>query len=111
MYKTKAMKSTAKLFDAYQEKHFELILQYVKDMLQRKGEQYNALTTFNENMPFGDKSFATLVWIKAHRAASLTEGQRTPVGDDALDDVLLDLIVYTMTWMAYRRALVEADNK
>lgn len=81
------------------------VLDELTDLWKSKGYDYNQLTTFMENMPFGDMSWGTLCWIKAHRAASLVMKGLTgeiPVYD-TLNEVLLDLIVYAAGWIAFRR--------
>lgn len=74
-------------------------------LLSGKGEDYNVLTTFIQNMPFGDFSWGTLCWIKAHRAAAIThkEFKGGKPMFDALNDVIMDLVVYAIAWLAFRR--------
>lgn len=82
------------------------VLKQVQYMLDNKGGDYNQLTTFIENMPFGDLSWATLCWIKAHRVASILrkEMQGQQATYDGINDIILDLAVYAIGWLAFRKS-------
>lgn len=98
-------------------RQFELFTQHAEEMqavvvalsqlLTHKGTDYNQLTTFIENMPFGDYSWATLCWIKAHRAASLVSklSQGNDPEFDPIDDVIRDLAAYAIAWLAFRSVM------
>jgi hypothetical protein len=86
------------------------VFEQAADLLGNKGQDYNQMVPFLANMPFGDQSWATLCWIKAHRAASLVlkgSSGGAPVFDP-LNDVLMDLVVYAAAWLAFRRLHSEA---
>ena len=105
---TEDMKASATELDDRMNQKFAGIVTEVSSMMARKGDDYNRVHTFAENMIFGDASWGTLVVIKAHRAASLVAKGGNAVYD-SLDDVILDLIVYGMNWLAWRRAKRELD--
>ncbi len=77
------------------------VLKDVQTVLLQKGKDYNNLSTMIEHMPFGDKSWATMLWIKAHRVASVMEAGDTH--HEALDDSILDLAAYAVAYLAWRQ--------
>ena len=88
------------------------LIDQIFKMLDGKGTDYNNLTTFIENMPFGDQSWGTLVWIKAHRVASLVFKSavlKNGPSYDSINDVLIDLLVYTLAWLAWRTLMCSDD--
>ena len=100
-FRTHGGSEVAKREEAATLVHMEAIIADVRAMFANKGEDYNNLTTFAENMPFGDKSWGTLLWIKAHRACSLIHAEKHKF--DSLEDVVLDIIVYALSFLAHRR--------
>lgn len=76
------------------------VLAKVKTTLGAKGQDYNNLVAFPEHMPFGDKSWATLIWIKAHRIASVVHAGET--NHESLDDSIMDLITYAVAYQGWR---------
>ncbi len=73
----------------------------IQAVLLKKGEDYNNLSTMPEHMPFGDKSWATMLWIKAHRVASVIQADEAQ--HEALDDSILDLAAYAVAYLAWRQ--------
>jgi len=87
-----------------QEQHREeikAVLAEVNGILGFKGQDYDNLNTFVERMIFGDYSWATLVYIKADRLCS-TLMMDHPEVDAKTDDCLIDLIVYSIAYRAWR---------
>lgn len=75
---------------------------------QAKGTAYDQLRTFAERMPFGDASWGTLMFIKADRVCSLINGGNQD--DNDIEEVVKDLVVYAMYYLAWRAIVSEEVN-
>lgn len=77
------------------------VLEQLMEHLDRKGEDYNQLHSFSENVVFGDYSWVTYIFNKAHRLASVVSSGRATF--DSIEEILMDLITYTLAYLAWRR--------
>jgi len=99
-YHTKHLQSTQTGLARRHGTQIRKVLAQVRNILADKGHDYNNLVTMPEHMPFGDKSWATLIWIKTHRIASVI--QAGTANHESLDDSIYDLIVYAVAYQAWR---------
>ncbi len=76
------------------------VLKDAREILGSKSHDYNNLVAMPEHMPFGDKSWATLILIKAHRIASVIHADAAE--HESLDDSIMDLIAYAVAYQAWR---------
>jgi hypothetical protein len=91
--------------------HQREIRKVFKDMtnlLMRKGGDYNNLGSMVEQFPFGDKSWATLLWIKSRRLCSVL--MSTTPNFESVDDTIIDLANYAVAYLAWRRLVTEQPD-
>lgn len=106
-YSTDFLKMAQEAHDSIFKEEFQQVLKEAAQLADNKGNDYNELFTWTENMVHGDFSWSTLCVIKAHRVASLitmyNERHEEPIFDK-IEDVILDLMNYACAWIAWRRA-------
>ena len=95
--------------DARHKRHIEHVIGELQEIFYDKEEDYNNLSIFIEHMPFGNRSWTTLLWMKAHRLCSVIH--RGAFNFDSVNDIVLDLIVYGMAFLAWRRMINEDVEK
>jgi len=92
----------------------EYMEQIKQELLQELAELRHGKSVYDHHFPwwskhiFGDVSYAHEVVKKALRAASLVEelvqdGRMANKYTDSLEDTLLDLLNFTVMWLAWRR--------
>lgn len=77
-----------------------VVMKEVLEMLSAKSRHYDNLRPFIERLPFGDESWATMLFIKADRLCSTIAGE---LSDADIDECVRDLLVYTVAYRAWRR--------
>lgn len=108
-YHTTEIANAQALTDHAHKEQMAVVLQECVDLMTAKGGDYNNLSTFCEQMVFGDYSWVTLIWVKAKRIASVV--YRKDSTFDALDDVIRDLINYSVAYLAWRRLQQQENNQ
>lgn len=104
-FQTETLQAAQIVTDDAMRNELEEVVREILQLFVAKGSDYNAMFTFAENMCHGDFSWSTLCTIKAHRAASLLlkYNNNEQPNFDQLDDVIKDLAVYSLNWLAWRR--------
>lgn len=104
-YHTQATRETNKTTTEQHIKAMQEVMDEVLGMLSERSTDYDNLRTFVERMPFGDVSWATMIFIKADRLCSSLAPDIKDVDDARVDDSLIDLIVYAIAYRAWRNIL------
>jgi len=105
-YNTFHTEQFRKVQDTLTRKHsaqIKRVIKQMQDTLTVKGRDYNNLHSMPEHLIFGDKSWATLLTIKAHRIASVIDSDQT--SNESLDDSILDLANYAAAYLAWRQVI------
>ena len=70
-------------------------------LMSKKAEDYNrSNTTYREYFPYGDKSYAQMIHMKAMRLVNLAEKDEKP-NFESVQDSLLDIINYAAMWYSH----------
>ena len=71
------------------------VLEEIRSLRDKKGQDYNCNIELKEYFPFGQISYTQMIHLKATRLRSLTKKESEP-NYDALRDTLVDLINYAI---------------
>ena len=99
------------------EKEVRAAMQEVIDealaLLDERGKTYDQHEPMWHRMQLGELSFAVMVGLKARRAGAVLTAPLEVQQPEKVDDILLDLLNYTLVWAALRkvRANQEAGLK
>lgn len=67
----------------------------VRELIAKKGQDYNTGVQLADYFPFGRKSYVQMIHMKSTRLRSLVE-QSTAPNFDSIKDTLQDLLAYTV---------------
>lgn len=88
------------------QREFDVALrEVITDALQlmdEKAEEYDFGETWWGHQPFGDLSFASAIAEIVRRLESVLRGSH-PNKTDIVEDKSVDLLVYTLAWLAWRK--------
>jgi len=91
-------------------KYHQLIEPAVR-LLAKKGEDYNRSTVkLHDYFPFGHKSYVQMIYLKAMRLRSLTEGGGEP-NFDSIEDTLYDSLNYIVFYLERLAASKELEAR
>ena len=79
------------------ERYNELVTK-ARDLVVKKGEDYNTNVELHAYFPFGHQSYAQMIYLKALRTVSLVASDKEP-NFDSIEDTLLDLLNYTVFYL------------
>lgn len=77
---------------------FDKIVAPIRELIAKKGEDYNTSVKLGDYFPFGDVSYVQMIHLKATRLRSVIEKEGTP-NFDSVKDTLQDLIAYTTFYL------------
>jgi len=77
---------------------FDKIVAPIRELIAKKGADYNTKVKLRDYFPFGDVSYVQMIHLKATRLRSLIEKGSTP-NFDSVKDTLQDLIAYTTFYL------------
>ena len=77
---------------------FDKIVAPIRELIAKKGEDYNTKVKLGDYFPFGDVSYVQMIHLKATRLRSLIEKEGKP-NFDSVKDTLQDLIAYTTFYL------------
>lgn len=77
---------------------FDKVVAPIRELIARKGEDYNTQVKLGDYFPFGDVSYIQMIHLKATRLRSLIEKEGPP-NFDSIKDTLQDLIAYTTFYL------------
>jgi len=72
-------------------------------ILADRGEIYDQHEPMWHRMQLGEIAFAVMVGLKARRAGAVLTAPPEAVKPEKIDDILLDLLAYTLVWAALRK--------
>lgn len=84
---------------------FDKLVAPIRELIAKKGEDYNSSVSLEQYFPFGDKSYIQMIHMKALRLVSLAEIEE-PNFESAFDTVQ-DAIAYCVFYLAYLKAINE----
>lgn len=106
-YHTKATRQTNQEVSKQHIDAMGAVMEEVLAMLSNRSADYDNLRMFIERMPFGDTSWATMIFIKADRLCSSLAPDIPDIDEARVDDSLIDLIVYAIAYRAWRTIVQE----
>ena len=77
---------------------FDKVVAPIRELIAKKGEDYNTKVKLGDYFPFGDVSYVQMIHLKATRLRSLIEKEGPP-NFDSVKDTLQDLIAYTTFYL------------
>ena len=77
---------------------FDKVVAPIRELIAKKGEDYNTKVKLGDYFPFGDVSYVQMIHLKATRLRSLLEKEGPP-NFDSIKDTLQDLIAYTTFYL------------
>ena len=72
-------------------------------LLDERGETYDQHEPMWHRMQLGELAFAVMVGLKARRAGAVLTAPVDVAQPERVDDILLDLLNYTLVWAALRK--------
>lgn len=82
---------------------FDAIVAPIRNLIAKKGEDYNHAVKLQEYFPFGQKSYVQMCYMKAMRMRSLVQQNTTP-NFDSMKDTVQDEIAYAVFFLAFLEA-------
>lgn len=89
---------------------FDKIVAPIRELIAKKGEDYNTKVKLGDYFPFGDVSYVQMIHLKATRLRSLIEKEGKP-NFDSVKDTLQDLIAYTTFYLHWLELAATQDLK
>ncbi len=77
------------------------------DILDSRGLTYDQHEPMWHRMQMGEVAFAVMVGLKARRAGAVLTAPAEVAQPEKVDDILLDLLNYTLMWAALRKVRVK----